>query len=114
MFQENLIFSAWMSEMSNISNHFDKFASGFSRPFPFWKGYKFGPRFGHDHGGFLEIALESNPWRRMACVIGGGLSLGRTKMGRLRYDITHKCFSYPTLYANMMNLLETQVIFRCE
>lgn len=29
--------------------------------------------FGHDHGGFLEIALESNPWRRMACVIGGGL-----------------------------------------
>lgn len=30
-------------------------------------------RFGYDHGGFLEIALESNTWRRMACVLSGGL-----------------------------------------
>ncbi|CAK9016087.1 unnamed protein product [Durusdinium trenchii] len=29
--------------------------------------------FGYDHGGFLEIALESNTWRRMACVLSGGL-----------------------------------------
>jgi hypothetical protein len=42
-------------------------------------------RFGHDHGGFLEIALESNPWRRMACVIGGGLTLGTDESLRLHW-----------------------------
>ncbi|CAJ1374016.1 unnamed protein product, partial [Effrenium voratum] len=29
--------------------------------------------FGHDHGGFLEIALEADPYRRMICVLSGGL-----------------------------------------